>query len=84
MSKDKTGGLKGNLEWGSKARKEEDRLRGRNNRARAQTIAEQALEVWESRYGQIVTCPYCHGTRNDGRGTECGFCDDKGKHVLGT
>jgi len=30
-----------NLEWGSKARKEEDRLRGRNNADRRLAIAEQ-------------------------------------------
>jgi hypothetical protein len=33
-----------NIEWGSKARKEEDRLRSMNNKARRQTIAEQDID----------------------------------------
>jgi phytoene/squalene synthetase len=45
--KDKTGGLSGNKEWGSKARKEEDDLRGRNNSARRQTIEEQVDDYQE-------------------------------------
>lgn len=44
MSKNPTGGLTGNMEWGSKARKEEDRLRGRNNAARRQAITEQKAD----------------------------------------
>lgn len=41
----KHGALKrSNIEWGSKARKEEDRLRGMNNKARRQTIDEQDVD----------------------------------------
>lgn len=45
MSKNRTGALTGNLEWGKKGRKEEDAMRGRNNSARRQTIAEQIADV---------------------------------------
>jgi len=83
VSKDKTGGLTGNGEWGSKARKEEDRLRGRNNRARMETIAEQIRERFESRRGEIITCPYCHGTGKAMEDLDCGFCID-GRHEIGT
>lgn len=41
MSRNRNGHLQGNLEWGSKARKEEDRLRGRNNSARKASIRDQ-------------------------------------------
>lgn len=47
MSKNRTGALTGNLEWGKKGRKEEDAMRGRNNSARRQTIAEQIAEMEE-------------------------------------
>lgn len=47
MAKNKSGGLKGNVEWGSKARKNEDALRGRNNSARRETIEEGLIEVLE-------------------------------------
>lgn len=42
MSKNRTGGLTGNLEWGNKARKNEDAERNRNNRARREAVTEQA------------------------------------------
>lgn len=44
MSKNRAGALTGNLEWGSKARKREDAIRGLNNRARREAIADQADE----------------------------------------
>lgn len=34
-----------NQEWGSKARKEEDRLRGLNNADRTEAIAEQVADL---------------------------------------
>lgn len=37
--------IKTNLEWGSKARKEEDRLRGNNNSDRRLAISEQLDEA---------------------------------------
>lgn len=40
-------------------------------------------ERWDAREGEKVTCPYCGGMGDDGRGTECGFCEG-GVHVLGT
>jgi hypothetical protein len=46
MSKNRAGALRmGNLEWGNKARKQEDDLRGINNRARRQSIAEQVADL---------------------------------------
>lgn len=45
MSKNPTGGLTGNMEWGSKARKHEDAERGRNNTARKEAIAEQVADL---------------------------------------
>lgn len=83
MAKNKTGGLIGGREWGSKARKREDAQRGLNNRARIETITEQFKEWWDSRAGLEVPCPYCKGRGHDDRGTECGFCEG-GIHVLGT
>lgn len=47
MSRNRTGALVGNMEWGSKARKEEDALRGRNNTARRETILEQVRDLDE-------------------------------------
>ena len=41
MSKNRSGHLTGNIEWGSKGRKEEDALRGRNNSARRAAIEDQ-------------------------------------------
>lgn len=46
MSKNRTGSVTaGNLEWGRKARKHEDELRGRNNTARREAVEEQ-LNWW--------------------------------------
>lgn len=44
----RTGGIsKTTREWGSKARKLEDQLRGNNSRATRENIAEQLAEVEE-------------------------------------
>lgn len=88
MAKNKSGGLSGNLEWGSKARKEEDRLRGRNNSSRRASIDDQVKsfkERWDARAGEVVDCFYCGGTGvfSDDPYQECGFCD-AGVHTLGT
>jgi hypothetical protein len=45
MSKNPHGGTTGNMEWGRKHRKEEDRLRGLPNRARREAIAERTREL---------------------------------------
>lgn len=86
MSRNPAGGPSGNMEWGRKHRKEEDDLRGLNNRARREAISEQVqdfIERWDARAGEKVPCPYCKGRGHDDRGTECGFCDE-GVHTLGT
>lgn len=60
MSKNRTGGLNGNLEWGNKARKREDAQRGRNNQARRAAIADQVEShnhVW--RYSNGRDWFYC-------------------------
>ena len=68
------------VEWG-KGRKQEAAERNLNNRARIESIAEQIRELTIS--GEEIYCPYCHGVGHDGRGTECGFCDN-GIHTVGT
>jgi hypothetical protein len=40
--------IKANLEWGSKARKDEDRLRGFNNSDRRAAIAEQVADLTDA------------------------------------
>lgn len=50
---------------------------------RVNGLIESFMQRWKAREGEKVTCPYCGGTGNDGRGTECGFCED-GVHTLGT
>lgn len=45
MAKNPYGGRSGNLEWGDKARKAEDALRGLNHRADREAIAEQVAEL---------------------------------------
>ena len=45
MSKNRSGHLTGNIEWGSKGRKEEDALRGRNQSARRAAIEDQLAEA---------------------------------------
>lgn len=44
---------KGNLEWGHTHRKEEDRLRGLNNRGRRQAIEDQLSD------DDVTTCKAC-------------------------
>lgn len=86
MSKNRRGGLTGNLEWGRQARKQEDAERNLNGRARREAISEQVqdfIDRWDARVGKKITCPYCDGVGDDGRGTECGFCVN-GVHEIGT
>lgn len=51
MSRNASGSLSGNGEWGRKHRKEEDDLRGLNNKARRENILEQ-LEDIDSQEGE--------------------------------
>lgn len=48
MSKNPNGSItRSNMEWGSKARKEEDRLRGTRRRGRVENINEQVADTAE-------------------------------------
>ena len=64
MSKNRNGSVtSGNLEWGSKARKEEDALRGRNNTARREAVEEQWAEMVLAQFDDDPN-PY-HGTYSE-------------------